>query len=673
MVVAYAGDQDQYSRRSRFARFVSVFAIAALSLTGMTVTASAAYAAAVSTYFCYNYDAAGNCSAISDVTAEQMTGNTNFTGTGYYLCTGVVSRSGKLLVKAGWFVTLILADDCNMSVVSTTGSAAVEIETGGQLVIAGHTGNSGYFAALSGGTTSADVPIRVLYNGDFRAIAGSIRASSTASGSAAIGSRFDEHAGRIVIGGAASVYATAMNMNYVYGCGAGIGTGGSSSLSLIRQEIAISTAGTVRATGCVNSGTGGSGAGIGMGGFPGAPGTVDIATVTAAAPTISPLGSATAQMRDFSGGYTTAAVMPSVAVGSRVTYRVTANSGRVITATGNGVAMTNVNAVTASPRVVQHKVTTATPATQAIVFASQLPTSLALTASPAATQTRPGNVTLTATLQQSSTGVNAKSVSFFQDSVMLGTVQTNALGVANYVVTSPAAGTHAYQAKWLGDTDYAESDSNLIAGYLVVRDTQSALALTGLNTSHVYGDGPLTLATSGGNGTGDVTLNSSNPTVASLSGTTTAGAGTLTLHQAGSFTITQTKAQDDTFLETTRTTPTVTVVEATPVAVLTRTGGDTLTTPVNLTLRVDARGTGATPQGLVQFYLKSTKLGDPLPLVDNLDGAASVSLNGIPLEAMGSQNVSAVFLGDTGKYKTVTKSDTWFLGGLGYCKVGEPA
>ena len=94
---------------------------------------------------------------------------------------------------------------------------------------------------------------------------------------------------------------------------------------------------------------------------------------------------------------------------------------------------------------------------------------------------------------------------------------------------------------------------------------------------------------------------------------------------------------------------------------------------MNLTLRVDARGTGATPQGLVWFYLKSTKLGDPVPLVDNLDGTASVSLNGIPLEAMGSQNVSAVFLGDTGKYKTVTKSDTWFLGGLGYCKVGEPA
>ena len=335
------------------------------------------------------------------------------------------------------------------------------------------------------------------------------------------------------------------------------------------------------------------------------------------------------------------------------------------------------------------------------------PTTLALTASPAGTQTRPGNVTLTATLQSGTSFPNAQPVTFWANGSQVGSANTNALGVATYVLQSPGVGTYSFQARFAETTSYEAVNSSTITGYQVVRASQgSTLTINGLGTTaKIYGDGPYNIDATGGSGTGGITLTSSNPTVASLTevllntsetpvppllfgallnvspfdelltsgvGSIDSDTGVLTLNEAGTFTLTATRAQDDTYLASTFTTPQFTVTEATPVATLTRTGGDALTTPIDLTLQVDARGSGSTPQGLVQFYFKGTKLGDPLPLVDNNDGTAEVSLNGIPIEKMGSQNVSAVFLGDPGKYKTVTQSDDWYLGNMGYCKVEMP-
>lgn len=293
--------------------------------------------------------------------------------------------------------------------------------------------------------------------------------------------------------------------------------------------------------------------------------------------------------------------------------------------------------------------------------------------SPAGQQQRPGNVTITANAKVTGTNINALSLQLYvNDVAQLPAVQTNQSGNAVFTHTAPPLGTYSYQVKWTGNTTYPAADSTLITGYQVIRGTQNALTLAGLGTSYTYGDAPLSLTTGGGSGNGDVTLTSSNPTVASLSGTTTAGAGILTLNRAGTFSITQTKAQDNTYDQMVRVTPTTTVAEAVPVATLTRTGGETFATPVNATLQVHARGVGTTPQGYVQFYQRTQKLGDPLPLVNNGDGTASVSLNGIPLTHMGAQIVTAEFLGETGKYKTVSKIDEWYLGNLGYCKVETP-
>ena len=294
-------------------------------------------------------------------------------------------------------------------------------------------------------------------------------------------------------------------------------------------------------------------------------------------------------------------------------------------------------------------------------------------ATPAGKQTRPGNVTITATMKTGSTAVASQSLPLYVNGVLAANATTNAQGVATFTLAAPPVGTYSYQVKSAQTSTYKAADSNTIANYQVVRDSQSIpLVLSGLDSVYTYGDAPLALTSSGGSGTGNVTLASSNPTVASLSDTTTDGAGTLTLNRSGTFAITQTKAEDTTYNELVQVSPTTTVIEATPVATLTRTGGETFDTPVNATLVVNARGTGTTPVGLVQFYQRNKKLGDPLPLVDNSDGTASVSLNNIPLTHMGAEIVTAVFLGEPGKYKAVTKNDEWYLGNMSYCIVELP-
>ena len=201
---------------------------------------------------------------------------------------------------------------------------------------------------------------------------------------------------------------------------------------------------------------------------------------------------------------------------------------------------------------------------------------------------------------------------------------------------------------------------------------QAEVFVNGVDASpYSYGDGPLPVSVTGGSGTGTLTLTSSNSTVASL-GSVVNGATTLTLNRAGTFTLTGARGTDGTYTERSVTTPTITVNTATPAATLTRTGGESFTDPVNLTMQVNPRGSGSIPQGFVQFYLGSTKLGDPLPLVPDDQGSASVQLNGIPLQNMGAQEVSAEYLGETGKYTSVTKSDNWYLGHMGYCKVETP-
>lgn len=588
---------------------------------------------------------------------------------GWYYC----NSSGEVTATQWvWFktVNLIVGDKCSLTVNSATSNgyeSGIEVG-GGTLNIYGQTGNSGRITFNSTGY-GAGIELE---DGTLNIYGGSVygyaKNTSAGIGSVAGVSGWNN---TIRIFNRANVFARGGAGSAGYGGGAGIGSGGSGdSTRLLPGNIYISTDGLVHALGSPDNAIFYGGRHIGGGGSK-LPPTQTVATATLSKPTVSPAGAGSVRLSLASGenveNYSNLKnTAGPIAVGSKATWIATPNVGyRAVSGVGNDVPMKKLGDT------FRHDVSSsASPQSATITFIA-VPT-ITLAASPASKQTRPGDVTLTATAKVGTTAVSGVSLPFFVNGAQVGAAVTNAQGVATFKVASPAIGTYSYQVKYKGLTGtYDPADSNLISGYTVVPSPDTVpLELTGLSAQHTYGDGPLAIGTTGGSGTGAVTLTSSNPEVASLSDATPAGAATLTLNRAGTFTLTQTKAQDANYAEQTKTTQ-VTVVEATPTAVLTRTGGNSFEEPLDLTMQVTRVGSGSTPQGSVQFYMKSDKLGGPLPLVDNGDGTASVSLTNIPLKFLGSENVRAVYLGEEGKYKSVTRSEDWYLG-KNFCAVSVP-
>jgi hypothetical protein len=645
--------------------------VASLALTGITVAGlSAANAAETTAYI----NASGNPASVN---ATVLSGNA---WTHLYLTTGSYVCKETLILDAidigtpstPATVNIILADGCFLAATYPgPGIQPIYIAPSSTLNIYSQSGNTGKMLAgggrpgVAGISTWATSSTVNIYGGHIWAQGG--------IGGAGIGGRATAAAGRIKIAGRASVSAEGGNSDDLdyYGAGAGIGSGGA---DLIRGNgpitggggVTVSTTGIVQAWGGIgfapaaNIGTGG-GMSLLLGVMD--PG-IQVNTVKATK-SISGTGSAV-QYQNWGGEYSDNDPT-NVAVGSTITWEAKPAAGYSLTsATGNGVSMGG----TGNTRTFPIQMPTATQ-TAAFVFGRNTTATIAV--SPDSPQTRPGNVTVTGTLKTpEGTGVSGATLRLYVNDVLQATTaQTNASGVASFTITSPPVGTYSYYVSWPGNDSSAAQNSPKITGYVVQRATQSALALNGLDVSYTYGDAPLALTTSGGSGTGAVSLVSSDPTVVSLSNQTTAGAAMLTVNRAGTFTLTQKKAQDASYNELVRTTSPVTVDEATPQAVLTRTGGNIVTEPVSVTLQVPKRGTGTTPKGFVQFYFKSAKLGDPLPLVDGGDGTASVSLTGIPLQAMGMQSVTATFLGETGKYTTVAKTEDWYIGPE-FCEVELP-
>ena len=91
---------------------------------------------------------------------------------------------------------------------------------------------------------------------------------------------------------------------------------------------------------------------------------------------------------------------------------------------------------------------------------------LTISASPAGSQTYPGNVVLTATLSGAASGNSGKPIVFtVNGSAYSGT--TNASGVATYTVASPTPGTYSFGASFAGDAGNSAASAAGIAGYSV--------------------------------------------------------------------------------------------------------------------------------------------------------------------------------------------------------------
>jgi len=279
-------------------------------------------------------------------------------------------------------------------------------------------------------------------------------------------------------------------------------------------------------------------------------------------------------------------------------------------------------------------------------FTAATPT-LTLSASPVNAQTYPGNVTLTATLAGAAPDNSGKTIAFTVNSAT-HTVTTDASGVATYTVSSPNPGTYNFGATFAGDTQNSPATATAITGYTVELGAQAALYITGLGNSYTYGDNTFTLSTSGGSGSGAVTYMSSDPAVASVSGST------VTILKAGTFTITATKAADSIYAEASVTSSSVTVNQANPTVTLT---GANVSFGENVTLEVTVSGAGTTPDGTVTFMENGVDISGAITLSG---GVASFTTATYP--SGGDHNYSVAYSGQPDYYNSGSDSITVGVG-----------
>lgn len=653
----------------------------AIGLIGAGVLVYSAAANAVVTNVTYVSDKNGGTSTVS---ATVLAGSSSpvTLSDAWYVCNSAITINAQVTVGAS--TNLILADTCDLTINSPTvlnvTSSGIKVSATRSFTIYGGVNNTGqaHINGLNGpgiGNTDAAAGIITINGGHVSATAQTAWAYYSFPG---IGTSYTNTVtpGAITIQWNASVLAqgssaTNSGSPTAAGIGTGVGNGAvPNQASTVPGPITINTTGMVKANPGSPNSSFYAAPSIGRGSWSSNSyaATISVYGVSRGSET----GPGAVRMLDTSGSVSDEGTFNFLAVGSSVTWVVTPNTGAKIRAVDAGLALLSGDGVGTSRYLLP--VTAHTTKSASFWYS----TTTTATTTPSASQDRPGNVTINGSITQDSTGtlIGSSGQAQLWINGSLAQTQNVTAGKVTFTHSSPPIGSYDYQIKYQGVTAspyLATSNSNLITGFEVLREAQAPLTLTGISsTTYTYGDAPILLAVTGGSGTGLFDLISSNPTVASL-GPITNGAGTLTFNQAGNFSIAGKRAGDTSYAEaTTIMSPNITVAEATPAASLIRTGGETQATPVDLTMTVDARGTGSTPQGYVQFTLNNKNLGDPLPLVDNGNGSASVSLTGIPLSKSQSELVEAIYLGQTGKYKTVTKSDFWYIG-VGYCRVTPSA
>lgn len=275
---------------------------------------------------------------------------------------------------------------------------------------------------------------------------------------------------------------------------------------------------------------------------------------------------------------------------------------------------------------------------------------LSLTATPAGSLTLPGKVTLTAVLSGVHPDQEGEIITF----TVNGTnhiVHADASGTAVCSISNPPPGTYNFGAFYEGNDCNKSVEAVPINGYTVGLETQEALVLNGLGNAYTYGDARFTLSTSGGSGSGKVSYTSSDPFVAGVEG------DKVTIHKAGTFTITAVKDADSQYKEETVTSGLVTVREAAPNISLAAAGGSTTTDPLILTAAVPKVGTGAMPTGTVTFSDGSTIIAANVPL--NRSGEASYTVS---RPAAGKHNYKAEYFGQAGYYSGASTTRTIGVG-----------
>ena len=250
-------------------------------------------------------------------------------------------------------------------------------------------------------------------------------------------------------------------------------------------------------------------------------------------------------------------------------------------------------------------------------------------------------VTFTATVTGRGSGVTPTgSVEFYDGTTLLST-QTLSSGVAVYTTNALIVGSHNIVAKYTGNSNYLNSDSNAVSQTVTKISTSTALT-TSLNPS-TYGDLVKFTATV----SGVAGLLKPSGTVLFMDGSTQIGSATLT-NGVAEFSIGTLLAStlsvshdiqaqyqgDDNYLPSNSNPPLVqTVLAATPVPVVsTNQSSSTYGDQITISASVPAVGLGTVPVGSVNIFggLSGTTLLTPIPLSLDSQGMASFNYRWLP-------------------------------------------
>ena len=238
-------------------------------------------------------------------------------------------------------------------------------------------------------------------------------------------------------------------------------------------------------------------------------------------------------------------------------------------------------------------------------------TTTSLTASPNPVATGQ-TLTLTATVQGTSSTVPGGAVSFMNGSTLLGTATLNPSGVATLTTTSLATGTYSLTAQYSGNANFLASTS---AGVSVTVNGQATTTSLTASPNPVASGQTLTL-TATVQGTGSTVPGG---TVNFLSGSTPLGTApvnssgvatlTITTLAVGTYSLTAQYSGNANFLSSTSAGVSVTVNGQATTTSLTA-SPNPVATGQTLTLTAAVHGTGSTaPGGTVSFLSGSTLLG----------------------------------------------------------------
>jgi sugar lactone lactonase YvrE len=276
--------------------------------------------------------------------------------------------------------------------------------------------------------------------------------------------------------------------------------------------------------------------------------------------------------------------------------------------------------------------------------------------------------TLTATVVGGASPALTGSVTFFDGTTSLGSVQVTATstgGTAALTVSTLAVGTHQITARYSGDTNYLVSIS---AAQTVTVGQAAATATLGISAANItVGQTETLTATVQGLATpaltGSVTFFDGTTvlgsTTLSVTGATGTAALTVSTLSVGTHQITARYSGDTNYLVSTSAAQTGTVGQATPATTLGISAAN-ITVGQTETLTATVQGL-ATPAltGSVTFFDGTTMLGSTALNVTGATGTAALTVSTL---AVGTHQITARYSGDTNYLVSTSAAQTVTVG-----------